>query len=121
MSSLESKVYVKKLIEQNIKLSKELSITRERLKILIELKIIFDLYSNKIKQSLESNEWQKFDRVLNKINEFVTTKITSNGNVIFNVNTGHTQQRQPQEVSQLSIGAIIVLKMILYNISIIVY
>ena len=63
MSSLESKVYVKKLIEQNIKLSKELSITRERLKILIELKIIFDLYSNKIKQSLESNEWKKFDSV----------------------------------------------------------
>ena len=67
MTSLET---IEQVTEENLRLADELMLIKERLKILTEFKITFDLYSNKIKQSLESNEWQKFEILLTRINEF---------------------------------------------------
>ena len=104
MSSIQTVDIVKELEEENKILSNELVSMRKKMEILIEFKITFDLYLNKIKQSLELNEWQKFETLLTKINEFVDTREMSKNNV--DVDNGQTQPQQLQKVSQLSIGTI---------------
>ena len=99
MSSFKFVDVIKQLTEANKKLSEELVFIRERMKMFTEFKFIFDLNSNKIKQSLDSNEWQKFEKVLTKINEIRDIRDTSNDNCVLDVNTGQTQPQQPQEVS----------------------
>ena len=104
MSSIQTVDIVKELEEENKTLSNELVSMRKKMEILIEFKITFGLYLNKIKQSLELNEWQKFETLLTKINEFVDTSEMSKNNV--DVDNGQTQPQQLQKVSQLSIGRI---------------
>ena len=101
MSSLVTEETVKNLTEENIRLCEELVFIRERMKMLIEFKIMFDLHSNKIKQSLDSDEWQKFEKILKKINDFAKTRVTKSGNPIVDVNTLPPQPIQPQQVSVL--------------------
>ena len=102
MSLLNNKDIITELNDEIRRLTKELSITRERLKLMDEFKITFDLYSNKIKQSLDSNEWQKFENSLTKINEFVNISETSD-NCVVNVKD-IDNQKELQEVSHLSVG-----------------
>ena len=104
MTSLVTGKMVKKLTEENIKLCEELVFIRERMKMFIEFKILFDFHSNKIKQSLTSNEWQKFEKLLTKIDEFVDTN-NANDNSVTEVNTRPTKRKQSEEVSQPSIRA----------------
>ena len=113
MCSFITEAIVQKLSDENKRLSEELSFIREKQKVFNQLKITFDLYSNKIKQSLESNEWQKFEKLLIKINtikvnEFVKTREKLNNKSVVDVNTHQTRQPKPHEVSYLFIhrGAI---------------
>ena len=103
-----------KLKEENKILTEELAFIRERMKLLIDFKFSFDLYSNKIKQSLESNEWQKLEEVLKKINEFLDSREMSKNNVEVDVNTCQTQPQELQEVSDSSVGAPIILLNVIY-------
>ena len=114
MSSVEAIDIFKELEKENQTLSNELMLMRKKMKILIEFKIIFDLHSNKIKQSLKVNEWQTFETLLTKINEFVDSKEMSKNNVDVVINTGQTQPKQLQEVSDSSVGAPIILLNVLY-------
>ena len=63
------------LKEENKRLSEELAFIREKQKVFIQFQNAFDLYSNKIKQSLESNEWQIFEILLTKLNDIQKTPI----------------------------------------------
>ena len=56
--------------EENKRLCEELAFIREKQKVFIQFKINFDVYSHKIKQSLDLNEWQKFEILLTKLNDF---------------------------------------------------
>ena len=92
MCSLITEAIVQKLSDENKRLSEELSFIREKQKVFNQLKITFDLYSNKIKQSLETNEWQKFEKLLIKINtikvnEFVKTREKLNNKYVDRMST----------------------------------
>ena len=57
------------LTNENKRLVNQLVISTKYVNKLIEFKNTFDLYSNKFKQCLESNEWQKFEKLFQEINE----------------------------------------------------
>ena len=59
------------LSEENKRLFNELLFANKCLNKLQEFKYSFDLYSNKIKQSLESNEWQILEKLLQELNGFL--------------------------------------------------
>ena len=82
--------------EENKRLSEELAFIREKQKVFIQFKITFDVYSHKIKQSLESNEWQKFEILLTKLNDFSDIGKIINPSIDFI--TGLKQQKQSQKV-----------------------
>ena len=86
------------LKEENKRLCEELAFIREKQKVFIQFKITFDLYSNKIKQSLESNEWQKFETLLKKLNDFNDIRKTPVINPSVDLNTGLKQQNLSQKV-----------------------
>ena len=86
------------LKEENKRLCEELAFIREKQKVFIQFKITFDLYSNKIKQSLESNEWQKFEILLTKLNDFNDIRKTPVINPSVDLNTGLKQQNLSQKV-----------------------
>ena len=62
---------IEELSEENGKLVNDSIFANKCLNILIELKTIFDLSSDKIKKCLESNERQKFEKLIEDINEIV--------------------------------------------------
>ena len=84
--------------EENKRLSEELAFIREKQKVFIQFKITFDVYSHKIKQSLESNEWQKFEILLTKLNDFSDIRKTPIINPSIDFITGLKQQKQSQKV-----------------------
>ena len=86
------------LKEENKRLSEELSFIREKQKVFNQLKITFVLYSNKIKQSLESNEWQKFEILLTKLNDFNDIRKTPIINPSIDFITGLKQQKPSLKV-----------------------
>ena len=59
------------LSEENKRLFNELLFANKCLNKLQEFKYSFDLYSNKIRQSLELNEWQILEKLLQELNGFV--------------------------------------------------
>ena len=86
------------LKEENKRLSEELAFIREKQKVFIQFQNAFDLYSNKIKQSLESNEWQIFEILLTKLNDFNDIQKTP-----INIPEVYVKQEiESQEVSHLS-------------------
>ena len=72
MSSILVTDILQKLKEDNKRLLNELLYAKQCLKVLIEFKIDFDFYSNKFKQSLELNEWKKFEKFDENISEIVS-------------------------------------------------
>ena len=60
------------LKEENRRLLNELLYAKQCLKVFVEFKIDFDFYSNKFKQSLEINEWKKFEKFDENISEIVS-------------------------------------------------
>ena len=62
------------LSEENKRLFNELLFANKCLNKLQEFKYSFYLYSNKIRQSLESNEWQILEKLLQELNGFVIRK-----------------------------------------------
>ena len=67
MSSILATDILQDLKEENKRLLNELLYAKQCLKVLIEFKINFDFYSNKFKQSLEINEWKKFEKLNEEI------------------------------------------------------
>ena len=67
MSSILVTDILQELKEENERLLNELLYAKQCLKVLIEFKINFDFYSNKFKQSLEINEWKKFEKLNEEI------------------------------------------------------
>ena len=67
MSSILVTDILQELKEENKRLLNELLYAKQCLKLLIEFKINFDFYSNKFKQSLEINEWKKFEKLNEEI------------------------------------------------------
>ena len=67
MSSILVTDILQELKEENKRLLNELLYAKQCLKVLIEFKINFDFYSNKFKQSLEINEWKKFEKLNEEI------------------------------------------------------
>ena len=67
MSSILVTDILHELKEENKRLLNELLYAKQCLKVLIEFKINFDFYSNKFKQSLEINEWKKFEKLNEEI------------------------------------------------------
>ena len=67
MSSILVTDILQELKEENKRLFNELLYAKQCLKVLIEFKINFDFYSNKFKQSLEINEWKKFEKLNEEI------------------------------------------------------
>ena len=67
MSSILVTDILQDLKEENKRLLNELLYAKQCLKVLIEFKINFDFYSNKFKQSLEINEWKKFEKLNEEI------------------------------------------------------
>ena len=90
------------LKDENKRLSDELLITTERLQILIEFKITFDLLSDKIKQSLELNEWQKFEKLLTKYNQSSDGRVTNSDNPVVDVNPFPPQKPIVQQSPKVS-------------------
>ena len=72
MSSILVTDILQELKEENKRLINELFYVKQCLKVLIEFKINFDFYSNKFKQSLEINEWKKFEKLDQNISEIVS-------------------------------------------------
>ena len=68
---------IQELKVENERLLNELLYAKQCLEVLIEFKINFDFYSNKFKQSLEINEWKKFEKLDQNISEIVS-KIVNN-------------------------------------------
>ena len=90
--------------EENKRLCEELAFIREKQKVFIQFKITFDVFSHKIKQSLESNEWQKFEILLTKLNDFNDIRKTPINIPEVYVKTYFKQQIQSLEVSHLLIN-----------------
>ena len=67
MSSILVTDILQELREENKRLCNELLYAKQCLKVLTEFKINFDFYSNKFKQSLEINEWKKFEKLNEEI------------------------------------------------------
>ena len=86
------------LKEENKRLCEELAFIREKQKVFIQFKIAFDLYSNKIRSKLESNEWQKFEKLLTKLNDFNDIRKTPIINPSVDFITGLKQQNPSQKV-----------------------
>ena len=60
---------LEELREENNKLSNELTFANKCIKALIELKINFNLHSNKFKTVLSRNQWQNFEKIIDNIND----------------------------------------------------
>ena len=62
---------LEELREENNKLSNELTFANKCIKVLIDLKINFDLHSKKFKTVLSRIQWQKFEELIDNINQNV--------------------------------------------------
>ena len=63
-----------KIVDQNIKLKKELLIANKCIETFVTFKSFIDFISNKFKNNLNSNEWQKFEKLRRDVEEVLKTE-----------------------------------------------
>ena len=63
-----------KLVEENLRLGKQLLFANKCLKTLITFKSFVDFISNKFKTNLNSNEWQKFEKLRKDVEKVLKSK-----------------------------------------------
>ena len=72
--SLINKNIFNEIVDQNIKLKKELLFANKCIETLITFKTFVDFISNKFKNNLNSNEWQKFEKLGKDVEEVLKFK-----------------------------------------------
>ena len=76
MSSLIINDIFEELSEENSRLLNELLLAKKCLNKLIELKVKLNFHSNKIKTTLEPNDWQSMEEIIQEFDEMVNRKDT---------------------------------------------
>ena len=91
MSYILVKDVFDELIDENKRLFDELLFANKCINKLIELKVNFDLHSNQFKSSLDSNDWLKFERLMDELNG-VVVKLNSRHEKPINSTVVSTEQ-----------------------------